>query len=527
MSPDRASVAPFPEDYRASGLLLHVTSLPSPYGIGDFGPAAFSWIDRLAEAGQRWWQMLPLGPTGYSNSPYQPISSFAANELLISPDRLVEDGLLLAADCQAPPFPQERVDFEAVIPFKRRLLEKAHANFRAGSRADLRPAYEQFLGEQADWLQDYAVFRAVQARFGGAHYLEWPVELIQRESAALDRVRGEEADQIDRICFEQFLLRGQSIRLKEYARKSGLSLIGDLPFFVSPESSDVWAHPEFFLLDTVRRPRVVAGVPPDYFSSLGQLWGNPIYDWETLRQSGYGWYISRLRALLTYVDVVRLDHFRAFMAAWHVPTGSPTARIGEWIAGPGADILNAAQRELGDLPFIAEDLGSITRDVYSMRDQFHLPGMRVLQFAFDGKPDNPHLPYNYDRNTVVYTGTHDNATTRAWFDELPEDEREILRKYLNLPAGKSLQASPDLMELAWSSLAALAVAPLQDVLNLGKEARMNVPGCAEGNWSWRCMPEMLSDKAFDWLRELTKSSNRLSSASTLRSGKILEGVATD
>ena len=527
MSPASTSVPPIPPDYRASGVLLHLTSLPSVYGIGDFGPGVLSWIDRLSEAGQRWWQMLPLGPTGFGNSPYQPISSFAGNELLISPDWLKEDELLAADELRAPAFPSDKVDYDAVIPFKQGLLDKAWANFRAGARADLRRAYEQFRREQAGWLDDYAMFRALKVRFNGAYYIEWPAEFLQRESAALDRLRGELKDQIDQACFAQFLVFRQSGRLKQYAHRRGVRLIGDLPFFVAPDSSDVWAHPEFFLLDEKRRPRVVAGVPPDYFSALGQLWGNPIYNWETLRQTGYGWYISRLRALLAHVDVIRLDHFRAFVAAWHVPAGAPTAQTGAWVAGPSADLLNAAQRDLGAVPFLAEDLGSITPEVYALRDQFHLPGMRVLQFAFDGKQDNPHLPENYDHNTVAYTGTHDNPTTRSWFDELPDGVRKIVQSYLKLPAGEGREVCPALMEQAWSSKAGLAIAPLQDLLNLGKEARMNVPGQAKGNWSWRCTEEMLSDRAFSWLRELTKSSNRSANSANSRKGKSLEAVTTN
>ena len=509
MSPDDISVRPFPPEYRASGLLLHVTSLPSPYGIGDVGPTALSWIDRLAQAGQSWWQMLPLGPTGYGNSPYQSLSSFAGNELLISPDWLIEDELLRASDCQASAFPQNKVDYSAVIPFKHVLLEKAWANFSAGVRADLRPAYEQFRNDQAHWLEDYALFRALKVKFGGTYYLEWPAELVQRQAAALGQARRELTDQIDQICFAQFLLFRQGERLKAHAHDKGLRLIGDLPFFVSPDSSDVWAHPELFLLDEQRRPRVVAGVPPDYFSAQGQLWGNPIYNWEALLQLDYRWCISRLRALLAHVDVIRLDHFRAFVAAWHVPAGASTAQSGKWVAGPGADFVLTVQRELGSLPFIAEDLGMITPDVYALRDQFQLPGMRVLQFAFDGKSDNPYLPQNYNRNTVVYTGTHDNPTTREWFEELPDNQRQSVWNYLKQPGGDSGEVVPALMDFAWSSVAAVSIAPLQDVLNLGREARMNIPGRAEGNWSWRCTEDQLSDRAFEWLRDLTKNSNRL------------------
>ena len=392
---DSFSLSPFPPAYRASGLLLHVTSLPSPYGIGDIGPTALAWIDRLQEAGQSWWQSLPLGPTGYGDSPYQSLSSFAGNGLLISPDWLIEDGLLAPSDCQYGAFPGHETDYNAVIPFKHQLLETAWSHFMAGARSDLRPAYEQFRNDQAYWLDDYALFRALKTRFGGAYYLEWPAELVQREPAALDRARGELADQVGLACFAQFVLFRQGERLKAHARRKGVKLIGDLPFFVSPDSSDVWANPELFLLDERRRPRFVAGVPPDYFSATGQLWGNPVYNWDALRQAGYRWLICRLRALLSHVDLIRLDHFRAFSAAWHVPAGAPTAQPGNWVPGPGAEVFAALQRELGSLPFIAEDLGQITPDVYALRDQFHLPGMRVLQFAFDGHSDNDNRSYNW------------------------------------------------------------------------------------------------------------------------------------
>lgn len=509
MSPTSSNVPPFPSGYRASGLLLHVTSLPSPYGIGDVGPAALSWIDRLHEAGQGWWQALPLGPTGYGNSPYQALSSFAGNGLIVSPDWLIEDELLERDDCQPLSFSQTHVDYNAVIPFKHRLLKKAWDNFRTGVRADLRPAYERFRNDHADWLEDYALFRALKARFNDAYYLEWPAELLQRSPAAINRVRRELAEEIGCVSFAQFLLFRQGERLKAHARSKGLGLIGDLPFFVSPDSSDVWAHPEFFLLDEQRRPRFVGGVPPDYFSADGQLWGNPVYNWDVLRESGYRWCISRLRALLHHVDVIRLDHFRAFAAAWHVPAGAPTAKSGKWAPGPGTDLFQAVQRELGGLPFIVEDLGLITPDVDALRDQFRLPGTRVLQFAFDGHSDNPYLPDNYISNTVVYTGTHDNPTSLGWFEDLPDYQRQNLWNYVNQFHNGNDGPAPALMRLAWSSVAALAMAPLQDLLNLGKEARMNIPGRAEGNWSWRSTDAMFSDRAFEWLRDLTGNSHRL------------------
>ncbi len=525
MSQDGVSLPPFPPEYRGSGLLLHVTSLPSRYGIGDVGPGALSWIDRLAVAGQSWWQSLPLGPTGYGNSPYQPLSSLAGNALLASPDWLIDDGLLRSSDCESKSFPQDQVDYDAVIPFKHGLLEKAWANFQGGARADLRVDYEQFCNNQAHWLNDYALFRALKAKFKGAYYLEWPKELVQREPTALDQVRHELADQAGMASFAQFLLYRQADRLKAHAHEKGVKLIGDLPFFVSPDSSDVWANPELFLLDEQRHPRFVAGVPPDYFSSLGQLWGNPLYDWAVLRKSDYHWWICRLRALLAHVDAIRLDHFRGFVAAWHIPAGAPTAQTGSWQPGPGADLFRAVQKELGALPFIVEDLGLITPDVYALRDEFHLPGTRVLQFAFDGHADNPHLPSNYVSNTVVYTGTHDNPTTRGWFEDLPDDQRQNLWKYAQRPVGTARDAAPALIELAWSSQAALAIAPLQDLLNLGKEARMNVPGRAAGNWRWRCTEDMISDPAFDWLRGVTKSSKRLGMIEAPNSGKNLEAVS--
>lgn len=524
MSRQGFSLVPFPTDYRASGLLLHVTSLPSPYGIGDVGPAALAWIDRLAEAGQSWWQSLPLGPTGYGNSPYQPLSSFAGNGLLISPDWLIEDGLVRTRECQIHSYPQGEIDYNAVIPFKHRLLESAWANFKAGERADLRADYEQFLNDHAHWLESYALFRALKVKFGDAYYVEWPAKLVQREAAALEQARLELADEIGQVCFAQFLLFRQGERLKAYAHRRGLGLIGDLPFFVSPDSSDVWANPELFLLDENRRPRFVAGVPPDYFSAQGQLWGNPVYNWEALRESGYRWCICRLRSLLAHVDVIRLDHFRGFKAAWHVPAGALTAQSGNWVSGPGADFFQAVERELGVLPFIAEDLGLITPDVYTLRDQFHLPGIRVLQFAFDGNSDNPYLPHNYVTNTVVYTGTHDNPTTRGWFEDLPDDQRTNLWNYLKRSWGTSDEAAPVMMDLAWTSAAALAMAPLQDLLNLGREARMNVPGRGEGNWRWRSTADMLSDAAFDRLRDLTKNSNRLAVIRTA-TGKTLEVIS--
>jgi 4-alpha-glucanotransferase len=502
-----AGVPPFPPAYRASGVLLHVTSLPSPYGIGDLGPAAFSWVDRLQAAGQRWWQILPLGPTGYGNSPYQPISSFAANPALLSPDSLIADGLLKTDDCKGA-FPAEAVDYDAVIPFKNRLLATAWANFKAGAGKDLRPAYDKFCSQQEHWLEDFVLFQALKAKFQGEYFLNWPQEFVERSSKALTAVRRELAEPIDQLRFAQFLLFRQTDQLKDYAHSKGVGLIGDLPFFVSPDSSDVWADPELFLLDERRRPRFLAGVPPDYFSASGQLWGNPVYNWDSLRATGYRWSIDRLRALLEHVDAIRLDHFRGFAAAWHVPAGAPTAQSGRWVEGPGPLFFEAVQRELGQLPFIAEDLGFITPDVYALRDQFQLPGTRVLQFAFDGHLDNPYLPANFVANTAAYTGTHDNAPSREWFDDLPDYQRQNFWNYLKQQPGTSKDAAPLLVDMAWMSTAALAMAPLQDLLNLGAESRMNIPGRASGNWRWRCQDDNQASPAFAWLQELTERSKR-------------------
>jgi 4-alpha-glucanotransferase len=509
------TLPPFSPEDRSSGVLMHVTSLPSPYGIGDVGPAAFEWVDRLHDAGQRWWQALPLGPTGCANSPYSCLSSFAGNALLVSPDLLIEDGLLSPTDCEAGRrLPKSAVDFDAVIAFKHRLLVQAWSNFNSAPRSDLRAEFEQFCLEQAHWLDDYALFRALKARSGGAHFLDWPEDLVRRSPSAMTRTRRDLADQINESRFGQFLLSRQGNCLKKYAHNRGVLLIGDLPFFVSLDSSDVWTNPQWFQLDANLRPRFVAGVPPDYFSAKGQLWGNPVYDWEALRRSGYRWCIDRLKSLLVHVDLIRLDHFRGFCAAWHVPSSAQTAETGRWIPGPGAAFFEAVRAELGHLPFIAEDLGIITPDVVALRDKFELPGIRVFQFGFDGRPDNPHLPHNYVPNTVAYTGTHDNTTTRAWFESLPENVREAARSYARKAGVGTGNVVWDFIRLVWSSKSGLAIAPLQDLLNLGEEGRMNVPGVATGNWRWRCTEKMLKPSIFERLRDLTASAGRLAAVKT-------------
>lgn len=528
MTPDecQAGLPPFGPDCRTAGVLLHVTSLPSLYGVGDVGPAAFSWVDQLRDAGQSWWQALPLGPTGYGNSPYQALSSFAGNGLLVSPDLLIEEGLLTGADCyEGRALSKTAVDFDAVIAFKHRLLDQAWFNFSSSRNPNLRSDFEQFCSEQAHWLDDYALFRALKAQYRGAAFVEWPVELAKRNPSALARARIDLAAKIDESRFAQFLLFRQGKSLKEYAHEYDIRLIGDLPFFVSLDSSDVWANPECFQLDDHLRPKFVAGVPPDYFSAQGQLWGNPVYDWETLRRTGYRWCIDRLKALLAHVDLVRLDHFRGFSAAWHVPAGARTAQTGQWVQGPGADFFEAVRQDLGHLPFIAEDLGLITPDVIALRDKFDLPGMKVLQFAFDGNSNNPHLPQNFTSNTVVYTGTHDNTTTRAWFAGLPESVRRAVWSYVGRSEQESSEAAWEMIRLAWSSKAGLAITPLQDLLNLGEEGRMNLPGSAAGNWRWRVTEKMLTPSLFDRLCDLTTTSGRSAALKQNNRAETLEGVS--
>jgi 4-alpha-glucanotransferase len=485
---------------RSAGILLHPTSLPGPYGVGDLGPAAYAWVDDLVRARQTWWQVLPLGPTGYGDSPYQCFSAFAGNLNLISPDLLIKDGLLRQTDVSGVSFPADRVAYGRVIQFKVGLLGRAWEDFQAGSAAELRLPFEKFCQEQTGWLDDFALFMALKESHGGKSWLQWPAELVLRKAGALKQAKKDLADAIGRHKFGQFLFFRQWTALKDYVNGKGIGLIGDLPIFVSSDSADVWANPNLFLLDRQRRPKVVAGVPPDYFSATGQLWGNPLYDWAVLQETAYAWWIARLRATLAQVDLVRLDHFRGFEAYWEVPAGNSTAEIGRWVPGPGADLFKALRRALGRLPLIAEDLGVITPPVEALRRQFHLPGMRILQFGFGGAFEERFLPHAYDRNTVVYTGTHDNDTTRGWYANLTDKERNFLHRYVPHVAE---DVPWELIRVAWASVADYALAPLQDVLNLGSEARMNRPGQASGNWRWRFTTDRLTADVVDRLADLT------------------------
>jgi 4-alpha-glucanotransferase len=494
-----------PTSPRSAGVLLHPTSLPGPYGIGDLGQAAYTWIDALVYARQTWWQILPLGPTGYGDSPYQSFCSFAGNPLLVSPQRLVDDGLLTPADVVGPHFPPDRVDFGAVIAFKSRLLRQAWERFEAGAAHHLRPEFDAFCTAEKIWLDDYALFRVLKETHDGKSWLDWPAPLRLREPEALAAARHAHAQTIGRSQFTQFLFFRQWRALKAHAARQGIKLIGDVPIFVAIDSVDVWANPDLFLLDEERRPTVVAGVPPDYFAATGQLWGNPIYDWDALEATGYAWWIARVKATLGMVDFIRLDHFRGFEAAWHVHAGMPTAQVGAWKPGPRLKFFDALRRTLGALPLIAEDLGVITPEVEQLRDDLHLPGMRILQFAFGGATENRFLPHHYDKNTVVYTGTHDNDTTRGWYESIKESERDLVRRYLGRTG---TDATWDLIRLAWMSVADYAIVPLQDLLDLGTEARMNLPGRPSGNWGWRFTADQLTVTMLDRLRDLTELYSR-------------------
>jgi 4-alpha-glucanotransferase len=486
---------------RSSGILLHPTSLPGPFGIGDLGPQALRWVDRLHEAGQSVWQILPLGPAGYGDSPYQCFSVFAGNPWLISPDGLVADGLLTRAEADDhPPFAEEKADYGGAIAHKRRILQTAHERFRAGAAPALRGAWQSFRVEESGWLDGYALYLALKRAHGDQPWWEWESDLALCRPRALQRARKNLATEIDEAAFEQFHFLRQWDAVRQHARERGVRIIGDTPLYVAPDSAEVWMHKELFAVDGEGRPTAVAGVPPDYFSATGQLWGNPLYRWEVLQAEDFRWWADRIRAALRLYDTVRLDHFRGFQAYWEIPAGAPTAETGRWVAGPGAGLFTALEQALGGLPFIAEDLGVITDDVTALREQFSLPGMRVLQFAFGDDSRNPFLPHNYEPRTVAYTGTHDNDTTRGWFAALGEGERDRVRRYL---ARDGSDIAWDFIRLAWASVAETAVAPLQDVLNLGSEGRMNHPGQTMGNWTWRF-------REGDWTPEVANRLNELS-----------------
>ena len=491
---------------RSSGILLHPTSLPGPFGIGDLGPAAHEWIETLATTGTRHWQVLPLGPTGYGDSPYQCFSSFAGNPNLISPEALVADGLLTPDDLDGlPPLDDREVDYGLVIPTKTSLVD------RAGSRIDaagLRDELIEFSDNHREWLDDFAVFMALKDVHDLRPWWTWESEFRDRDRQAIDRFRSANAALIEQHVVRQFLFFRQWHVLRAAARGHGIRVIGDIPIFVAADSVDVWTNRDLFYLDEEGNPTVVAGVPPDYFSPTGQLWGNPLYRWDVHRNTGYRWWLERLKAVLDIVDVVRLDHFRGFAGYWEVPGSEDTAMNGRWVTGPGTDFMNAVVDEFGAPPIIAEDLGEITPDVIELRDRFGLPGMKILQFAFDSGETNDFLPHRYPDNCVVYTGTHDNDTARGWYESAQEQDRHFAREYLGVEGN---DFSWDLIRAAWHSRAALAMTTMQDVLSLGSEARMNFPSVPAGNWRWRLSAGAFTQDLRARLRALNESAGRTDS----------------
>jgi len=488
---------------RASGILCHPTSFPSRFGIGDLGKGAYDFIDWLASARQQLWQVLPLGPTGYGDSPYQCFSAFAGNPLLISPEGLAYSGLLPHhALYDVPYFPADRVDFGSVITFKQSLLRKAFAHFKENATDEQRSGFAWFQEQSAHWLPDFTLFMAVKGYYGGGSWHDWPRDIRLREPGAMARSREELANEIAYQAFLQWVFWEQWEALKVHCGEKGIQIIGDVPIFVAEDSADVWANPDQFKLDKEGNPTVIAGVPPDLFSATGQRWGNPHYNWPRMQQDGFKWWISRIQQTLRFVDIARIDHFRGFAAAWEIPADEETAVKGKWVKAPGHELFVAIKQALGDLPFIAEDLGVITPDVDALRMEFGLPGMKILQFAFGMEFNPQYMPHTYDKNYVVYPGTHDNNTTVGYYHEAErtEIERHNIRRYFRTDGH---DIAWDFIWGAWSSVANQALATLQDVFSLGEEARMNMPARASGNWHWRYRPEMLTIQLAERLGEWT------------------------
>lgn len=490
------------EYQRRSGILLHPTSLPGRYGIGTLDRAAYQWVDFLQQARQSLWQVLPLGPTGYGDSPYQSFSTFAGNPYLINVEALVQEGLLdQALLAQAPHFPEDRVDFGAIFTWKLPLLRQAAATFSRQATAAQHADFEQFCQAEAEWLDDFALFMALKDAHNGQPWTQWAMALRGRQPTALKAAISAHATAIHAHKFNQWIFFRQWQQLKSYANANNIQIIGDIPIFVAMDSADTWTNPGQFFLDETFHPTVVAGVPPDYFSATGQLWGNPLYRWNKMKADGYAWWLRRIRAALKLYDIVRIDHFRGFAGYWEVPAGEETAINGQWVKGPGTDLFNTIQHALGTLPIIAEDLGEITPDVIELRDQFNLPGMKILQFAFSTDASDKFLPHNYTRNFVVYTGTHDNDTSVGWYQgSATEHERDHFRRYLRTDGHDPAWT---LLDAAFRSVAVMTLAPLQDLLDLDSSARMNFPGRAEGNWTWRFTPDQLSGLVAARLRETT------------------------
>lgn len=498
---------------RSGGVLVHPTSFPGRYGIGDLGDTAYHFVDFLTQSKQGLWQILPLGPTGYGDSPYQSFSAFAGNPLLISPDRLEQDGYLPAeALAEVPDLTADRVDFGPVIEYKRDLLSLAYSYFESRGTREQQDAFHRFCHENASWLDDYALFMALKAHHmghRGGMWNTWPKEVALRRPAAMERWSRRLATQVEFHQFQQFLFFGQWLELRSYANERGIRIIGDVPIFVAFDSADVWANQDLFYLQNDGSPSVIAGVPPDYFSETGQRWGNPLYRWDQMASDGYAWWIKRLQMVFTQVDMVRIDHFRGFEAYWEIPAEEETAVVGRWVKGPGSVFFEAMHEALGDLPIIAEDLGVITPAVVELRDQFGFPGMKILQFAFGGERNSDFLPFCFSNNCVVYVGTHDNETAIGWNLNASEEERDHVRRYLSRDGH---DIAWDLIRLAYASVADTAIATVQDLMTLGNEGRMNYPSRPSGNWQWRYSSEMLTDEIAHRLAGITELYGRAPAA---------------
>ncbi|MDR0306353.1 MAG: 4-alpha-glucanotransferase [Chitinispirillales bacterium] len=480
---------------RASGIFLHPTSLPSPYGIGDLGESALAWIDLLSSNQQQFWQFCPLGPTGYGDSPYQTLCSFAGNTLLISPDELIKEGLLSKSDLKSyPKLSNEKVEFGPVITEKEKLLRKAFGKFTDTEN------FIDFCNKEDWWLADYALFRMIKELHNGRPWWEWKTHYKLRDAAALESAVSERKEELRYQKFIQFLFFSQWSKVRAYAAEKNILTIGDIPFYTAYDSSDTWAQPAQFLFDAEAKPISVAGVPPDYFSETGQLWGNPLYRWDTMRADDYAWWKSRIQQTLKLVDYIRIDHFRAFDSYWAIPASSPTAVDGEWKKGPGIHFFDTIKSALGELPFIAEDLGDITPGVTQLREQINAPGMKILQFAFDANPTNPYLPYNITKDSVTYTGTHDNDTSLGWFSQLAEPYKKLICDYLRCTEKNFMDA---FLRCGLGSSSWLCIIPMQDVLELGEGHRMNTPGQMWGNWQWRMAKAMPVKKKMERFAQMT------------------------
>lgn len=503
------ATAPQGTGVRLAGILLHPTSLPGSYGIGDLGDEVISFLDWAQSAGMRLWQVLPLNPPGYGASPYGCLSSFAGNPLLISPQRLLHEGLLTIEDvAEMPRFSDDVVEFDRVEPYKFSLLRKSWERFQNGASESLREALRAFVGapEQREWLDGYTLYMTLKEESGGGPWWTWAEPLVRRESKALDQARRDHAGELRFWEYVQFLFFRQWAVVREAARARGIRIMGDVPIYVAGDSADVWANPELFQLDEKGFPTVVAGVPPDYFSATGQRWGNPLYRWDVLRETNYRWWIARIRTNLRFADAVRLDHFRGFASYWEIPVSEETAIHGRWLPGPGMALFDALRSALGELTLVAEDLGFITDDVHELRRASGLPGMKVLQFAFS-QADNIHLPHRYDPHTVVYTGTHDNDTARGWFDHATDEERENALTYLGC-CSRGEDIAWALVRAAFTSVAETAIVPVQDILGLGSDARMNTPGAEDGNWAWRLPSGALTHEHAVRVRKLAVATGR-------------------